>query len=81
MPGQALSFSGSGQVAHESVEKLVTRLSPEPVCDAFIVQTLDLGSLAQADQAARELAGTNGFELFNGTCSLCEETRMVIRRR
>lgn len=65
----------------QNIEKLVSRLSPEPVCDTCITEKLDLDPLEHADHAARELAGTNGFELLSGACSLCGETRLVIRRR
>lgn len=65
----------------QDVEKLVVRLAPEPVCDACLTDTLGLSVLHHADHAVRELAGSNGFELGKDECSLCGETRMVIRRR
>jgi hypothetical protein len=65
----------------QDVEKLVVRLAPAPVCDACLTDTLGLSILHHADHAARELAGSNGFERSKDECSLCGETRMVIRRR
>ncbi|WP_395331873.1 hypothetical protein WBP06_03440 [Novosphingobium sp. BL-8H] len=64
----------------QAIEKLVTRLSPEPVCDDCITQTLGLSPLENADHAARELAGSNGFERRKDTCSLCGEIRLVTKR-
>lgn len=63
------------------VEKLVGRLAPAPVCDTCLTTTLGLGTFAPVEQAARELAGANGYERGKDTCCLCGETRMVIRRR
>ncbi|MFT4053933.1 MAG: hypothetical protein QM681_05465 [Novosphingobium sp.] len=63
------------------IEKLVVRLSPAPVCDECVAHTLGLSVLHHADQAARELAGTNGFERRKDACGLCSETRMVSVKR
>lgn len=63
------------------VEKLVARLAPAPVCDDCLTHTLGLSVLHHADLAARELAGTNGFERLRDTCGLCGETRSVTVRR
>lgn len=63
------------------IEKVVARLSPAPVCDQCLAQTLGLSVLHHADQAARELAGTNGFERRKDACGLCGETRMVSVKR
>lgn len=67
--------------ALHAIERLVARLSPEPVCDDCITQTLRLSPLENADQSARELTGTNGFERRKDTCSLCGETRLVTLQR
>ncbi|WP_395335123.1 hypothetical protein WBP07_27745 [Novosphingobium sp. BL-8A] len=61
------------------IEKLVTRLSPEPVCDDCIAQTLGLPPSENAEQAVRELVGSNGFERIKDICSLCGEMRPVTR--
>lgn len=66
--------------AFQAIEKLVSRLAPEPVCDDCIVQTLGLSPLDHVEQATRELVGANGFERSKGACSLCGETRLVTRR-
>ncbi|TCM12991.1 hypothetical protein EDF56_11615 [Novosphingobium sp. PhB165] len=67
--------------ALQDIEKLVARLSPEPVCDDCIAQTLGLSPLEHTDQSARELAGTNGFERRKDVCSLCGDTRLVTLQR
>ncbi|MGF7156101.1 hypothetical protein [Novosphingobium gossypii] len=63
------------------IEKLVTRLAPSPVCDECLADTLGLSVLHHADQAARQLAGMNGFERRKDTCGLCGEVRMVSAKR
>ncbi|WP_454798669.1 hypothetical protein [Novosphingobium lindaniclasticum] len=67
--------------ALQAIEKLVSRLSPEPVCDDCIAQTLGLSPCEHTQQAARELLGTGGFERSKDTCSLCGEVRLVTRQR
>lgn len=67
------------------IEKLVARLSPEPVCDQCIIQTLGLSPPGvgepNAEHIVRELAGSNRFERRKDTCSLCGETRLVTRQK
>lgn len=65
----------------QDIGRLVERLSPAPVCDDCLTDTLGLSVLQHADQAARELAGMNGFERRKDTCGLCGETRMVSAKR
>lgn len=65
----------------DNVEKLVLRLAPSPVCDDCLTDKLGLTILQHADQASRELAGSNGFERSKDECGLCGETRLVIRHR
>ncbi len=67
--------------AFHAIEKLVSRLAPEPVCDHCITQTLGLSPLDHAEQATHELAGANGFQRSKDACSLCGEIRSVIARR
>ena len=64
----------------DDVERFVTRLSPEPVCDDCIAQKLGLSVRQHANHKSRELAGTNGYERRKDACSLCGETKLVIRR-
>lgn len=64
----------------DEVEKLVVRLAPQPICDDCLARTLHLSVLHNVDQAARELAGSNGFERRRDVCSLCGEDRPVIAR-
>lgn len=65
----------------DDVEALVSRLSPEPICDDCIAQRLGLPGSQHANQKTRAMAGMNGFERQKHVCSLCDLTRMVIRRR
>lgn len=64
----------------DQVRALIERLAPEPVCDDCITERLGLGVRAHANIRTRELAGVGGFERRKDVCSLCGETRMVIRR-
>ncbi|WP_159832193.1 hypothetical protein [Novosphingobium sp. TCA1] len=67
------------------IEKLVVRLSPEPICDECIIVTLRLSPSGAGEPNAghivRELAGSNGFERRKDTCSLCGETHLVTRQK
>lgn len=64
----------------EDVERFVSRLSPAPVCDDCIAGRLGLSVRQHANHKTRELAGSNGFERRKDACSLCGETKLVIRR-
>jgi len=65
----------------DDVERFVTRLSPEAVCDDCIADRLSLSVRQHANHKTRELAGSNGFERRKDPCSLCGMTKLVIRRR
>jgi hypothetical protein len=65
----------------DDVERFVTRLSPEAVCDDCIAERLSLSVRQHANHKTRELAGSNGFERRKDPCSLCGATKLVIRRR
>lgn len=64
----------------DDVERFVSRLSPEPVCDDCIAGKLGLSIRQRANHKTRELAGSNGFERRKDVCSLCGDTKLVIRR-
>lgn len=64
----------------QDVERFVSRLSPEQVCDDCITEKLGLSVRQHANHKTRELAGSNGFERRKDVCSLCGVTKMVIRR-
>lgn len=66
---------------HHDIGKLVSRLSPEPICDTCITRTLGLSAQENVEHAARELLGGHGFERRKDTCSLCGETGLVTRQR
>lgn len=65
----------------DDVERFVTRLSPELVCDDCIAEKLNLSVRQHANHKTRELAGSNGFERRKDVCSLCGGTKLVISRR
>lgn len=65
----------------EDVRRLVSRLSPEPICDDCIADRLGLAVHQYANHKTRELAGTDGFERSNDACSLCGAAKLVIRQR
>ena len=63
----------------DRVRSLVERLAGEPVCDDCITDRLDLTVRQHANLKTRELAGNPGFERQQGACSLCGESKKVIR--
>ena len=65
----------------ERVRALIERLSPEPICDDYIAQKLDLTVRQHANHKTRELAGATGFERRNDICSICCGEKVVIRRK
>ena len=64
----------------EDVARFVRRLSPEPVCDACIVERLSPVDSGEVARSTLELAGSTGFERRREPCSLCGSDRMVIRK-
>ena len=64
----------------DDVRALVTRLSPEPVCDDCISERLHLSVRQHANRKTRELAGAGGFERRKDVCSLCDGEKLVIRK-
>lgn len=63
----------------EQVRRLIERLTPEPVCDTCIAERIALTEADAAERSTRELAGQGGFERRIEPCTLCGETRTVIR--
>lgn len=64
----------------ERVRGLIERLAPQPICDECVAEKLDLPWTAQANQAARELAGADGFERRSDICTICGAPRVVTRK-
>ena len=62
------------------VRALVSRLSPEGICDDCITERLDLSMRQHANHKTRELAGANGFERRGDACSICGIEKLVIRQ-
>jgi len=63
------------------IERLVTRLSPAPVCDTCIAERLALAPDMDVHRATGELVGAHGFERRKDACSLCGTITSVICRR
>jgi hypothetical protein len=64
----------------DDVRALIVRLSPSPICDDCVADKLSLPGRQHANQKARELAGSNGFERRRDICSLCYGEKLVTRR-
>lgn len=65
----------------DRIEALVKRLDGAAVCDDCITDRLDLSSVAQAAVATHAAGGTGGFQRLKAPCSLCAETKLVIRHK
>lgn len=65
----------------DDVEKLITRLAPEAICDDCITEKLDLKIRQHANHKTRELAGTHGFLRAKDVCSICGSNKLVIRHK
>lgn len=63
----------------DEVAALVTRLAGAPICDDCITQRLGLSVRQHANHKTRELAGTRGYERRIDPCSICGESKKVIR--
>lgn len=64
----------------DAVCALVSRLSPDPICDDCITERLGLSVRQHANHKSRELAGADGFERSKDLCSICG-ARQRSRRR
>lgn len=65
----------------DQVRKLIERLAPEAICDDCIAERLGLSVRQHANHAARELAGSDGFERGKDDCAICGENKLVTHRR
>lgn len=63
------------------IERLIMRLDGAAVCDGCVTDRLNLSVPAQANVVTRGLGGTRGFERRRDECSLCGNSRTVIRHR
>jgi hypothetical protein len=64
----------------DRVHALISRLSPEPVCDTCVAERLSLASTQAANIKVREVVGSGGYERRRDICSLCFNERLVTRR-
>lgn len=74
-------MEGPHRTMLDKVRALIERLSPDAICDDCIATRLELSGRQHASHTTRELAGANGFERSKDVCTLCGDTRQVIRRR
>lgn len=58
---------------------LVTRLSPEPICDDCIADKLDIADISEVIIKTTELATNMGFEKINASCGICDQRKRVMR--
>lgn len=64
----------------DDVGALITRLSPQAICDDCIAERLGLSVRQHANHKSRELAGAGGYERRKDICSLCGGEKLVIRK-
>jgi len=65
----------------ERARRLVERLSPAPICDECIAQTIAEPAVDQVQISVREFAIERGFARENDACSLCGQRTMVTTKR
>lgn len=65
----------------EEIRRFVERLAPAPACDVCLADRLDPSAADGVRTAIGELSGERGFVRTRDACGLCEENRMVIRKR
>lgn len=64
----------------QDVADYVTRLG-KPVCDDCIADHLKLTVRQHANHKTRELEKDRSFDRRKGTCSVCHNEKLVIRKR
>lgn len=63
----------------EQIERLIVRLDGAGICDDCIAERLDLDPGSAAHAVMGELGGRAGFERRKDNCTLCGESRTVVR--
>jgi hypothetical protein len=64
----------------ERVRSLIERLAPAPICDECIAEKLSLSWKSQANQAARELIGSDHFERRSDICTICGGPKITTKK-
>lgn len=64
----------------ERVNAFITSQYPEAICDACIVDGIELGRRAHASQITAALSTTSDFVRETGSCRHCGKRVMVIRK-
>ena len=62
------------------VRRWVDRLAPTPVCDDCLAERIEMARPEDIGPAVGELAAARDFVRERGTCGLCNEVRLVIRK-
>jgi hypothetical protein len=63
----------------DDVRQLIVRRASKPICDDCITKNLGLSVRQHANHKTRELAAS-GFDRRKDICSICGQTKKVIRR-
>lgn len=71
---------GDEQRVMDRIEALIGRLAPMAICDACVVERLDLATPELASQNIRALAGMHGYVRETCDCALCGEAKPAIRQ-
>lgn len=79
--GYSLAAMTRGTTIAGQIERLIVRLDGAAVCDGCVTDRLNLSVPSQANVVTRALGGTRGFERQRDECSLCGNSRTVIRHR
>lgn len=79
--GYSLAAMNGGTTIAGQIERLIVRLDGAAVRDGCVTDRLNLSVPAQANVVTRALGGTRGFERRRDDCSLCGNSRTVIRHR
>ena len=65
----------------QRINDFITEHRPEAVCNKCIAKGTDLtNDAAHPAQVTKALATTSDFTQEAGTCSICKDNKMVIRR-
>ena len=66
---------------NDRISILVKRLSPQAVCISCIGESLQTPDAPDLAMTVFEMVGQHEFESDRGTCSLCNQSRRIVRHR
>lgn len=70
---------GISMALFHKTRSLVVRLTPEPICDDCIAETLDGANRQDVAMKTLELAAAKGFEKISAKCTICGSRKRAIR--